>query len=166
MVDTLHKMIDCPDMDDRIEEMADGLTPDAEAAAHLSSCARCQARLRLAQSMNRVLDTREVPEPPAWFTSTVMTRVHRERWRSEQLVDAGFNIAIAAGLALIVAGLGALAWSLGWFSIDQAAVQVVVEATGRWLARISEQLQMLVVAAVLLTSALGLWWWVEGERSF
>lgn len=156
----------CHDLDDRIEEVADGLTPDADLAAHLASCAGCGRRLRLARSMNRVLETREAPDPPEWFTAAVMTRVHRERWRSEQLVDAGFNIAMAAGLALIVAGLATLAWSLGWFSIDPAAVQVVAEATGRWLARVSEQLQMLVVAAVLLTSALGLWWWVEGEQGY
>lgn len=159
-------MTDCHDLDDRIEELADGLTPDADLAAHLASCAGCEARLRLARSMNRVLESREVPDPPEWFTAAVMTRVHRERWRSEQLVDAGFNIAMAAGLALVVAGLAALAWSLGWFSIDPAAVQVMSNAVGQWLARISGQLQMLVVAAVLLTSALGLWWWVEGEQGY
>jgi hypothetical protein len=159
-------VIDCHDWDDRIEEAADGLAPGADLAAHLASCEACRARLRLAQSINRVLEAREVPDPPEGFTRMVMTRVHRERWRKEQLVDAGFNIAIAAGLALIVAGLSALAWSLGWFSIEPAALQVMSNAAGQWLARISGQLQMLVVAAVLLTSALGFWWWVEGEHGF
>ncbi len=159
-------MIDCQAMDDRIEEIADGLAHEPDVAAHLSTCARCQARLTLARSVNRVLETREVPEAPEWLTAAVMTRVRRERWRSEQLVDAGFNVAVAAGLGLIAVGLGALAWSLGWFSIDPAAVELVAAAAGQWLARISGQLQMLVVAAVLLTSALGLWWWVEGERTY
>lgn len=156
-------MIGCEGMDDRIEALADGLASEPEVALHLSTCARCQARLALARSLNRVLDTREVPEAPQSFTSAVMSRVHRERWRSEQLVDAGFNLAVAVGLGLIAVGLGALAWSLGWFSVDPAAVEVVALAAGQWLARISGQLQMLVIAALLLTSALGLWWWVEGE---
>lgn len=158
--------MDCDALDHRLEALADDLAPDAGEAAHLRTCARCRARLRLARSMERVLQARELPEPPAGFTSAVMGRVHRERWRSEQLVDAGFNIAVAAGLGLIVAGLTALAWSLDWFSIDPEAVRIVADAAGEWLARVGEQLQMVAIAAALLTSALGLWWWVEGEQGY
>lgn len=158
--------MDCDALDLRLEALADDLAPDAGEAAHLSTCARCQARLRLARSMERVLQAREVPEPPDGFTAAVMARVQRERWRSEQLVDAGFNIAVAAGLGLIAAGLAALAWSLEWFSIDPGAVRIVADAAGQWLARIGEQLQMVAIAAVLLTTALGFWWWVEGEHGY
>ncbi len=156
----------CHDVDSLIEAVADGTMAEGDAGAHLASCARCQARLRLARSIGRVLETRETPEPPPGFTAAVMRRVQRERWRSEQLVDAGFNIAVAVGIGFIVFGLAALAWSLGWFPVDREAVRIVASAVQEQLAQASGQLQMIGIAALLLTSALGLWWWVEGEASF
>jgi hypothetical protein len=36
----------------------------------------------------------------------------------------------------------------------------------QWVDRALQQLQTIVMATVLLTMALGLWWWAEGDASF
>lgn len=155
--------MDCDTIDDLIEAIADGQRPAPEAEAHLASCARCRERLGLARAVDRVLEAREAVVPPAGFTSRVMVRVAQDQWRAEQMVDAGFNLAVAVGLGLILAGLGGLAWALGWFGLDQPTLHVIGSAIEPWLARVAAEAPTVALAALLLTSALGLWWWVEGE---
>ena len=46
-----------------------------------------------------------------------MARVGQEKWKTERVVDIGFNLAIAAGVLVILAGGAGLAWSLGFFTI-------------------------------------------------
>jgi anti-sigma factor RsiW len=151
----------CDELDDLIEAVAEGepVPPDVE--AHVSTCAGCRARVALAQAMDRLLRTREVPAPPEAFTLRVMRRVQQERWRVEQVVDAGFNLALAAGVLVVLGGTAGLLWSLGWFSIDLAALSAAA-AVAPWAPRVVSQAQTLVLAAALLSSALALWWWVEG----
>ena len=77
-------------------------------------------------------------------------------------VDLGFNLAIAAGVLVILAGAAGLAWSLGLLTItiDVAAILDALDAretTGRVLS----QVQTVAMSALLLTTALGLWWWAE-----
>lgn len=158
--------MDCDTLDELIEAIAEGQPPAPEAEAHLAACARCRERLGLARSLDRVLEAREAVDPPSGFTARVMVRVSQDQWRAEQLVDAGFNLAVALGLGLIVVGLGGLAWTLGWFGLDQPTLQVIGSAVEPWLARVAAEAQTVALAALLLTSALGLWWWVEGETSF
>lgn len=158
--------MDCNDLDDLIEALAEGEDAGAAAAAHLAGCVRCRARVEMARELDRLLSSRETPAPPPGFTAQVMRRVRHERWRAEQVVDAGFNIAMAAGVLVIVSGLAGLLWSLGWFPVDLQALSSATLALAPWTARLADQAQTLVIAAVLLSSALALWWWVEGGEEF
>jgi hypothetical protein len=69
---------------------------------------------------------------------------------------------MAAGILVILAGSAGLAWSLGFvnISIDLNAIWQAFDSTnvsGRFLS----QVQTFIIAAVILTMALGLWWWAE-----
>jgi anti-sigma factor RsiW len=156
----------CDDLDAIIEAIAEGQALAGDDDAHLTTCARCQSRVAMAQALDRLLATRETPEPPAAFTYGVMERVGREEWRAEQLMDVGFNVAVAAGVALVVAGAMGLAWSLGWLTVDRPTLEAVSRAIEPWVSSTLSKGPTVVLAAVLLTTALGLWWWVEGEASF
>jgi hypothetical protein len=152
----------CDDLEPLIEAIADGshvLT--AGDAAHVASCARCGADLERARSIESLLKMREAAAPSASFTATVMTQVGREKWQTERVIDLGFNLAMAAGVAVILAGAAGVAWSLGFLtiSVDVAAIwqALDIDLTGRVLS----QVQTIAVSAVLLTMALVLWWWAE-----
>ena len=158
--------MDCHDLDALIEPIADGShTPDAAEAAHLASCAWCQAQLEQARAIEQALATRAVATPPDWFTTAVMTRVGQDRWKTERAIDLGFNLAIAAGVLLILAGGAGLAWSFGFLTIT-VDVDALWQALGSEVAgRFLSQVQTVAMAAVLLTMALGLWWWAEGDAA-
>jgi hypothetical protein len=115
----------------------------------------------MARAIESLLAIRETPEPPAHFTANVMARIRRERWRAEQMLDAGFNLAVVFGLLLIVAGLAGVGWSLGLFGADTALVTVMNAATAQLANRLLPQASTVVVATLLLASALALWWWAE-----
>jgi len=155
----------CDDLDDVIEALAEGEALSAEHHAHVAGCARCQARLAMARAVDRLLASREAPEPPGAFTFRVMERVGREQWRAEQIVDVGFNVAVVAGVALVVAGAVGLAWSMGWLTVERPTLEAMSTAIESWLASTLAKGPTVALAALLLTSALGLWWWVEGETS-
>ncbi len=152
----------CDELEPLIEAIADGtfdLAP--EDRAHLSSCAACAARLAQAQSIEQWLTSRETPPPPASFTVSVMARIGQEKWQTERVVDIGFNLAIAAGVLVILTGGAGLAWSLGFFTIDIDVMALLDAATSQVEGRMINQLQTVAIAAVVLTMALGLWWWAE-----
>ena len=152
----------CDHLEPLIEAIADGShAPGDEDAQHLRSCALCSARLATARAIEDLLAMREAAIPPATFTGAVMARVGQERWKTERVVDLGFNLAIAAGILVIVAAGAGLAWSLGLVSISidlEALWQAIgADVTGRVLS----QVQTIAMAAALLTMALVLWWWAE-----
>jgi predicted anti-sigma-YlaC factor YlaD len=156
----------CADLDELVEAVVAGDPVSDEARAHLAGCASCQARVEHARALERLLLSREVPEPPARFTMDVLRRVRRERWRAEQFVDAGFNLALALGGLIVLGGAAGLLWSFGWISIDAATLSTASAALAPWATRILPEAQTLVIAALLLSSALALWWWVEnGEEA-
>ncbi|MEO7134214.1 MAG: hypothetical protein ABI024_08335 [Vicinamibacterales bacterium] len=145
-----------------IEAIADGsYEPGVDDAQHLASCALCSSRLARARAIESLLGMREVAAPSSSFASAVMARVGQEHWKTERVVDLGFNLAIAAGTLVILAGGGGLAWSLGLVSvtIDREAIwrAVGADVTGRVLS----QMQTIAMAAVLLTMTLVFWWWAE-----
>ena len=108
----------CDDLEPLIEAIADDSLPlSAEDAAHVASCAICEARIERARSIENLLSLREIAQPQAAFTQAVMARVVQDRWKAERAIDLGFNLAIAAGILVIVAAGAGLAWSLGLLSV-------------------------------------------------
>jgi anti-sigma factor RsiW len=155
--------VTCDDFEPWIEAIADGShKPGADVVAHLAACAGCAGRLEQARAIEGLLALRESPSPPSSFTASVMARVGEERWKTERAVDIGFNLAIAAGVAVILFGAVGLAWSLGFLTvtIDIDAVWRALDSTNV-TGRVLSQVQTFVMAAVILTMALGLWWWAE-----
>ena len=152
----------CHDLEPFIEAVADGSHAlSVEERAHLSSCAVCSARLEHARRIEQWLAARDVAQPPHTFTTSVMARIVQEKWQAEQVIDIGFNLAIAAGvLVILMAGAG-LAWSLGFFTITVDAAALVNAAFSRVEGRVISEVQTILISAVLLTMALVFWWWAE-----
>jgi hypothetical protein len=152
----------CDDLEPLIEEIADGSLPmSADDAAHVASCTICSERIERARSIEGLLAMRDVAQPPAAFTQAVLARVVQERWKAERAIDLGFNLAIAAGILVIVSAGAGLLWSLGMLSvtIDVDAIVRALDTSGT--GRLLSQVQTVAMSAVLLTMALVLWWWAE-----
>ena len=152
----------CDELEPLIEAIADGtMEPPPEQRAHLASCDRCAARLERARAIEQWLTLREIAAPAPDFTQQVMAHVGKEKWQTERVIDLGFNLAMAAGVFVILAGGIGLAWSLGLLTIT-IDVAAIVDALGaEFTGRVLGQVQTIGLAAVLLTMALVLWWWAE-----
>ena len=98
----------CDEVLETVELIAAGeLTPSPRIAEHLASCRGCAAALDSARRVDALLRSRAAPPAPAQFSSRVMSRMRRARWRSEQMLDWGFNVAlVAAGVLVVVTGCG------------------------------------------------------------
>jgi hypothetical protein len=156
----------CEDIDLFVEELAEGgLGSDAGRDGHIASCAVCSARLANARAIHALLAAREAAQPSSGFTSAVMARVVRERWQVERAIDIGFNLAIAAGVLFLLTGAAGLAWAAGLFTITIDLPAVLTTITTPMANRVVSQLQTVVMAAAILTMALGLWWWAEADPS-
>lgn len=156
----------CEDLDPVIEGVADDtLDPGVDVRAHLTSCSLCKRRLQAARAIHELLSTREAPVPPPGFTARVIARVQRQRWQAERAIDIGFNVAVAAGILLILGGGLGLAWSMGFLSLDVDLGVLLEAGAAEWTGRLEPQIQTIAMAAVLLTMALGLWWWAETDLS-
>jgi predicted anti-sigma-YlaC factor YlaD len=154
----------CDEILELIEPIAAGdLTLDGRTSAHLASCADCAAALEMARGLERVLRTRAAPRPTPQFTARIMGRLRRDRWRREQFLDAGFNLAIG----LVLFGVLVAAWLLlsrsGLTGVGQQAVDVLNAAVVGAARRVVPSLPLYAGAAALLASALGLWWWAERD---
>lgn len=153
----------CQDLDALIEAFADGsLEPTAEQRAHLAGCAACGAGLEQARAIETWLATRDAAPPPPTFTASVMARLGEESWRAERAFDLGFNLAVAAGLLVVLMGAAGVAWSFGVFTITLDVAGLLAALTPERNERAFSDLQTVVLAVVLLTAALGLWSWAEG----
>jgi hypothetical protein len=152
----------CHDLEPLIEAIADGShEPSPADRAHLSSCAVCSARFEHARRIEQWLASREVAQPPATFTAAVMSRIGQEKWQAERVVDIGFNLAVAAGVLVIALSAFGLAWSLGFFTITVDVGSLLGAALSRVEGRVISEVQTVLISAVLLTMALGFWWWAE-----
>ena len=152
----------CHDLEPLIEAIADGsYEPSPEDRAHLASCAVCSARVEHARRIEQWLAAREMRQPPPTFTASVMARIGQEKWQAERVVDIGFNIAVAAGVLVIVIGALGVAWSLGFFTITFDVAALVSGAFSRIEGRVISEVQTVLISAVLLTMALVFWWWAE-----
>jgi len=152
----------CRDFDAIVEPVAAGEKDlPAEAAEHLAGCPPCAARLALARRIEGVLGSRPSAEPPPAFTGAVMSRVRRERWRSEQRVDWFFNVAMATAAVLVVGGVWMLFNLTGVAAVGTEASAVLAEGLSLAAARITAQLPAYVGGTGLLLSAVAVWWWAE-----
>src|SRR5882672_3335782 len=99
----------CDEALDSVEAIAAGdLAPDGRVASHLATCPNCALALESARQLEASLRRRAAPTAPAEFTSRTLARIRRARWRSDQFLDVGFNVAIGAVILLFVGG----AWLL------------------------------------------------------
>jgi anti-sigma factor RsiW len=155
----------CEDVNVVIDAIAAGEHTDAEAASHIASCARCSAALANATAVERVLRDFPAAVVPSAFTNGVMARMRRERWRSEQMLDWTFNVAVSIGILLILFALLGMAWMTGVVSIGGDLMTVLTEQSPILIDRLARESQTIVLAGFLLTMALGLWWWVESDVS-
>ena len=156
----------CKDTLDLVEAIAAGdVTPDPAARAHFESCPRCAAALATAQRLEAALAAREAPEAPARFAPAVLQRIRRDRWRSEQHVDRLFNIALIAALTLVAGGIFALMNLSGVIAAAAATWGLLASASGHFARAAAPTLSTYVLAACLLMSALGMWWWAERTLS-
>ena len=152
----------CDDLEPLIEAIADGAhEPSPDDRAHISACAVCSARFEHARRIEHWLSARETPQPPATFTAAVMARIGQQQWQAERAIDIGFNLAIAAGVLVILTAGAGLAWSLGFFTITVDVAALVNAAFARVEGRVISEVQTIVISALLLTMALAFWWWAE-----
>ena len=154
----------CDEALDAIEPIAAGeLTPDGRIADHLATCPNCAAALESARRLERMLQARPVPRPAPQFTSRTLARVRRVRWRTEQFLDVGFNVAIAA----IVLAVGGGAWMLlqrsGLATVSSDAVDLVGSGMMALVRRVAPSVPLYAGATAVLASALALWWWAERD---
>jgi predicted anti-sigma-YlaC factor YlaD len=156
----------CDETLDAIEAIAAGeLTPDGRIAAHLASCRNCAAALDSARRIERMLKARPVPRPPQQFTVRTMARIRRARWRSDQFLDAGFNLAIA----LIVVGVIVAVWMVfnrsGLTAVSTDVVGLAESGATEFARRVAPSLPIYGAATALVLTALGIWWWAERDTA-
>jgi anti-sigma factor RsiW len=160
-------MTTCHEVDGRIEAVVAGDEPASDAfRAHLEGCLRCAAAVARARQVDESLRARPAPQAPANFSSVVLARIRRERWRSEQQVDRLFNAALAAGLVLIVAGVLALLNLTDVTSVMASGVQLFNDVGSRAVRNVVPAASMYLSAALFLVTALVVWWWAERRVSW
>lgn len=156
-------MASCAEFEDRVDLIAAGDLPlSAVDRAHVDSCPTCRGLLQRARAIESALVARPALEPSPTFTARAMTAVRGERWRAEQFLDLGFNVAVAAGLLLVAAGIVGLAWSTGLIVIGGDLAGLVSAGIAIAVERAAVQAPNVGIATLLLTMALGVWWWAEG----
>jgi anti-sigma factor RsiW len=152
----------CKDTLELVEEIAaDEIVATPEVRAHLETCPRCASALATARRIEVGLAARPAPPAPARFTSLVQSKIRRERWRTEQNIDRLFNLAMVAGVLIVVGAVLALT-NVG--AVMEAATrggEALRFAVRQFAQRAAPVLGTYVAAASLLASALGMWWWAE-----
>lgn len=157
----------CDEALDAVEAIAAGdLTPEGRVAAHLATCPNCAAALVSARALEQLLARRPVPAAPPQFTSRTLARVRRARWRSEQFLDLGFNVAIGAIVIAVVAGIWMLVHRSGLAAVGNDAVDLFGRGLVTFARRVTPSLPLYAGATALLVTALGIWWWAERDATF
>jgi anti-sigma factor RsiW len=156
----------CDEVLETIELIAAGeLTASAPVADHLASCNGCGAALAAARRVDALLRSRVAPAPPANFSSRVMNRLRLARWRGEQLLDWGFNIALVTAGVLVVLGLWMVMRQSGLVIVSSDAVQMFESGMTLLARRISPSLPLYSAATAVLGTALAIWWWAERDAA-
>ena len=156
----------CDEALDAVEAIAAGeVMPDGRVASHLATCPNCALALVHARQLEVSLRQREAPAAPPQFTTRTLARVRRARWRSDQFLDLGFNLAIGAVVLAIVGGVWMLLHRTGLAAVSGEAVDVFGSGFVSLARRIAPSIPLYVGAAALLLSALGIWWWAERDAA-
>jgi anti-sigma factor RsiW len=159
--------MECRDAVEVVEAIAAGdMHVEAPAREHFETCTRCAAALASAQRLEEMLAARGAPAAPEGFTSTVLQRIRRERWRAEQQVDWLFNVAIATAVLLVVGGAFAIFNVDGLLSLTASGWELVKEGSRGAARDAAPTVGTYLAAAALLLSALGTWWWAERRLQF
>jgi anti-sigma factor RsiW len=156
----------CDDVQNAIELIAaDEMTPDAGMASHLATCRSCAAALEAARRVDALLRQRPIPAPPAQFTARTMASIRRARWRNEQMIDWGFNAALAlVGVAIAIA-IWLVVSRSGFTFVGNDAMQLFGAGMRTFLQRVTPSLPIYALATMLLITALGIWWWAERDAT-
>jgi len=156
-------MMSCHECDALLEAVAVGDDVPDVVRAHVTGCPQCAARLRLAQRIEHALSSRAVVPAPPGFATTVLARVRRERWRTEQLLDWGFNAFVGIGVSLVILGIVGLVYASGVVVLSRdiyAGFDLVAKSV---TTTVANQAPTMVMGMLLLMLTLGIWWWVEQE---
>jgi anti-sigma factor RsiW len=157
----------CKDALEIVEPLASGdRRMDDSARTHFETCPRCAGALASARRLEALLKAVEVPPAPEKFTSAVLQRIHRDRWRSEQRVDRLFNLAIAAAVLLVIGGILAVLNVNAVLSMTASAWLLLREGIRDVMKEAVPTLATYVAAAGLLASALFMWWWAERRLQY
>jgi anti-sigma factor RsiW len=152
----------CDEALEAVEAVATGdLIPDGRIAGHLATCPDCAAALESARKLERLLQARPVPRPPTHFTPRTLARVRRARWRSEQFLDVGFNLAIVAIVVAIFGGVWMLLNRSGLTAVSGDAMNLFGAGVMALAQRVAPSLPLYAGATALVLTALALWWWAE-----
>jgi len=156
----------CDEALDSVEPIAAGeLLPDGRVAAHLASCPNCALALQRARQLEASLQRREAPAAPAQFTSRTLAKIRRARWRSDQFLDLGFNVAILLVVVSVLGGVWMLLHRTGLTAVSGDAVNVFGSGFVSLARRVAPSLPLYAGALALLVSALAIWWWAERDAA-
>lgn len=156
----------CDEALDAVEAIAAGeLTPDGRIAEHLATCPNCASALADAQQLEQMLRGRPIPQASSQFTSRTMARVRRARWRSDQFLDLGFNLALAVIVVAVIATVWMLMHRSGLTAVSDDAVALLSAAFFSLASRIAPSLPLYLGATALLGGVLGIWWWAERDAT-
>ena len=154
----------CRELLEQIEPIAAGdQVLDEIARGHLESCPGCAAALAAARRLETYLAAQPTIVAPPKFTSSVLQRIRRERWRSEQRVDRLFNVAMVFAAAVVITGAAFLFNMSAAVELAATASRVFSTTGEELLRRAAPSVGTYVAAMALLASALGMWWWADAQ---
>jgi anti-sigma factor RsiW len=157
----------CREALDLVEPLASGDQPVSDGArGHFETCPRCASALASARRLEALLRSVQVPRAPETFTASVLQRVRRERWQSEQNVDRLFNVAIVVTVIVIVGAVAAMLNLGALFAVTESAWALMRNGTRTAMRNAAPTLITYVAAVGLLASALGMWWWAERKLQY
>jgi predicted anti-sigma-YlaC factor YlaD len=156
----------CDEVLEAVEPIAAGeLAPSPRIAEHLASCRGCAGALDSARRLDALLRARAAPVPPAHFSSRVMNGLRRARWRTEQMLDWGFNLALVAAGVVVVISLWVVMRRSGLTTVSSDAIELLGPGMVLFARRVTPSLPLYLAATALLGTALGVWWWAERDTA-
>jgi hypothetical protein len=83
------------------------------------------------------------------------------RWRRDQILDAGFNTAVASLVASAIVGVSLIINRSGIVTVSNDAVGLIEMFIVTGLRRIAPELPLYAAATAIFAAALGIWWRAE-----